>query len=367
MAATKTAQRNYTHLHLIGAASRQVVEGVHGWKLGRKFYPKRSGSQHLTGSKYLDLKSGMVYSRRKANPKPKNPVGKVSKKQLGHAWATIKKYDKQHGIKPLKQRRNSTTINIRAKHVDLTRGTHNPSFRAEIRQLEREYQAQLNQLAKIAIKQAGMHPKTDAERAEYRALETVAKGIKAEASALRAKIKELTRNEEWEKEKQKQKNPKRGKRGKRNPDELMRAAREAYHEFHGREPHRVLDLWAPKGSGAPQAVTILGPLHRIFLEGKTPLQFGGRPDSPQLAEHPVTKDQLYVLGKNYRLTPSQGGVITRIEYVAKKDHLGDRVQTIYYHRAGEETGERPRLVVNEDGHALIKGGAYWIDSAGIHN
>lgn len=157
-------------------------------------------------------------------------------------------------------------------------------------------------------------------------------------------------------------------RSRRNPDaELMTAARQAYHEFHGREPHKVVDMFAPTGSGAPQVVTILGPLHKIYLQGKTPLDFGGRPDSPQLAEHPVSKNQLYVLGRNYKLSPAQGGVITRIEYVAKKDHLGDKVKTIYYHKAGEETGERPRLVINKDGHALIAGGAYWIDSAGIHN
>jgi hypothetical protein len=153
----------------------------------------------------------------------------------------------------------------------------------------------------------------------------------------------------------------------KNSDKLMTAAVEAYQEFHGKEPRKVVDEYAPKGSGAPKIVTVLGPIHRIFLEGKTPLKFGGRPDSPKLAEHPLTKRQLYLLGRNYQLSAGQGGVITRIEYVAKKEHLGDQVRTIYFHRMGEETGEKPRLVVNDEGLALIKGGNYRIDAAGIHN
>jgi len=86
---------------------------------------------------------------------------------------------------------------------------------------------------------------------------------------------------------------------------------------------------------------------------------------------------MVVLGKHYTLKNWKGkrrnpdgftdlGEISVIEYAATKDHL-DGKPTLYYHRMGEDGGEKPHAVVNGEGLLLIEGGDYTITSRGIEN
>jgi len=83
-------------------------------------------------------------------------------------------------------------------------------------------------------------------------------------------------------------------------------------------------------------------------------------------------------GKLHIGTPTQGhvvfggpahdfGKIREIEYSEKKPHLGYTKQTIFFHKMGEETGQKPTLRTDGKGGARIVGGAYEIRREGIVN
>jgi hypothetical protein len=83
-------------------------------------------------------------------------------------------------------------------------------------------------------------------------------------------------------------------------------------------------------------------------------------------------------GKLHIGTPTKGhvvfggpahdyGKIREIEYQERKPHLGYHKQTLFFHKLGEETGQKPRLVTDGKGGARIVGGAYKIRREGIIN
>lgn len=83
-------------------------------------------------------------------------------------------------------------------------------------------------------------------------------------------------------------------------------------------------------------------------------------------------------GKLHIGTPTKGHVIfggpahnyghvKEIEYEESKPHLGYTKKTIFFHKLGEETGQKPRLVTDGKGGAKFVGGAYKIKREGIIN
>ena len=111
---------------------------------------------------------------------------------------------------------------------------------------------------------------------------------------------------------------------------------------------------------------------KLHIKGGKTYNFKG---VPTLAQHPKT-DQLFVLGKNYTVNaPKKNpgdrmvdlGEVKTIEYEAVKTHLGDSKPVRYYHHFGEEGGERPHALVNEEGLIIFSGGDYYIRPEGIRD
>ena len=143
-------------------------------------------------------------------------------------------------------------------------------------------------------------------------------------------------------------------------------------EFVGRPSTKTKTLYAPNGSGASGTLAQLGKLHKLHIKGGKTYNFKG---VPTLAQHPKT-DQLFVLGKNYTVNaPKKNpgdrmvdlGEVKTIEYEAVKTHLGDSKPVRYYHHFGEEGGERPHALVNEEGLIIFSGGDYYIRPEGIRD
>lgn len=149
-------------------------------------------------------------------------------------------------------------------------------------------------------------------------------------------------------------------------------ARAAFKEFTGKPSRKVINNYAPKGSGARGTLAAMGKLKKIFVKGRTPLDFKNA--NATLARDPKS-NQMFVLGKGYKLAlPRKNptgmedlGPITRIEYEAEKVHLGDKGNVIYFHRMGEEGGKKPHCLVNSEGLIIISGGDYSIGAEGIRN
>lgn len=83
-------------------------------------------------------------------------------------------------------------------------------------------------------------------------------------------------------------------------------------------------------------------------------------------------------GKLHIGTPTKGhvvfggpahnyGHVREIEYEESKPHLGYAKKTLFFHKLGEETGVKPRLVTDGKGGAKFVGGAYKIRREGIIN
>jgi hypothetical protein len=159
---------------------------------------------------------------------------------------------------------------------------------------------------------------------------------------------------------EKTENPKRRRTRRTNPA----AERELYESFTGKRARKNSDVTAP--TGTPSHVAKLGDLRLIQTTDGRKWKFSG-PHAPVLAAD--RKQKLHVVGGRYRANPAgeSCGEIDRIEYEASKPHLGHAKRSIYYHQLGEDTGERPTLRIDQDGLIRIEGGAYWIESDGIHN
>ena len=157
-------------------------------------------------------------------------------------------------------------------------------------------------------------------------------------------------------------------RKRRNPDAATEQAAEDFEQFHGRPPKGQVEMeisdHAPK-----KGLSVLGALREIKLSnGST-----WRPMRTNLLRD--TRGRLWIGGPKYQ--PKISGLsaqevvsvaqIIHVVYAAKKNHLGDKNSVEYIHTLGEETGERPLLAVDNQGYAIIHGGAYSIDERGIIN
>jgi len=137
-----------------------------------------------------------------------------------------------------------------------------------------------------------------------------------------------------------------------------------YEKFNGRPSRRSRNVAAP--AGTPRDLAQLGRLRTLkTVDGRTWRFPGDR--APFLAAD--SRGKLHIVGGQYRANPAgeDCGEIDLIEYQTRKPHLGHHKETIYYHKLGEDTGERPTLKITPEGELVIHGGAYRIESDGIHN
>jgi uncharacterized protein YoaH (UPF0181 family) len=157
---------------------------------------------------------------------------------------------------------------------------------------------------------------------------------------------------------------------KRNPmtdSEIDRAAA-LYSKFHGKSATEVkeyLTSMRTKFAGLGKLVSL------IMADRDVQIQWANK-EQPMLAADPDGK-QLYIIGGNQDLQLPAGkdfldlGEVEQIEYFTQKDF--DQFQPIvYFHKFGEETGERPRLMYDTYSQRLhLIGGAYKIKKDGIIN
>jgi hypothetical protein len=140
--------------------------------------------------------------------------------------------------------------------------------------------------------------------------------------------------------------------------------------FTGTKSKKTLSLLAPKG--APRSMAILGKLVKVKTRSKTftPPRKSGRNPEGDIYLAASDSGQLYIVGESLPVVPGPPrdlGEIVEIDYTARKPHLGYGQTTEFFHELGEETGERPHLVTDSEGHLKIVGGEYYIEKDGIHN
>jgi len=142
------------------------------------------------------------------------------------------------------------------------------------------------------------------------------------------------------------------------------AVTELYQSFSGKRARRKNAVTAP--TGTPSNLAKLGRLRLIQTTDGRRWKFSGSEAPFLAADH---KQKLHVVGGRYRANPAgcECGEIARIEYETSKPHLGQETPAIYFHELGEESGERPTLVIDDEGLIRIEGGDYWIEADGIHN
>lgn len=160
--------------------------------------------------------------------------------------------------------------------------------------------------------------------------------------------------------------------GKRANGAGTSLARKRRAEFVGRPSRKVVNSYAPKGSGAKGTLVAMGKLKKLKIKGRPAIDFKG---VPMLAHDPKT-DRMFVLGKGYSMKlfkkrNPEGiedlGEVTHIEYEAVKTQLGDTEPVVYVHELGEEGGERPHALVNEENLLILEGGEYYITPEGIRD
>lgn len=161
-----------------------------------------------------------------------------------------------------------------------------------------------------------------------------------------------------------------------NPSDQDQAVR-LFEDFSGREASRIIQK--QESAAMRMDYAALGDLD--YLKVKTPdgeaAMFNFEGDKVKLAGAPNRK-QLYLIGGNQNLdgeldaTALQKdfvdlGECTEVQYIARKVHISP-VPTSYFHKFGEDTGERPRLMYDKlKKRIFFVGGAYKITDRGIEN
>lgn len=137
-------------------------------------------------------------------------------------------------------------------------------------------------------------------------------------------------------------------------------AAELHQEFLGRPPQGSFVGILPEGS--PKEVAMLG---ELVLIKTTQEEIEFDENEAMLC---ADADRRLYIATDETLDPYDDlGEIKRIDYMATKDHMDDGPDTIYFHKLGEEGGERPKLITDHDGAMVIAGGDYSIESAGLVN
>jgi hypothetical protein len=150
-----------------------------------------------------------------------------------------------------------------------------------------------------------------------------------------------------------------------------------FKSFSGRDPSGVLEMQMSAAMRLDYAA--LGDLDYLMV--KTPkgewAKFTFDGDRVKLASSPDGK-QLYCIGGNQNLNSVLDasslqkdfidlGLCVEVQYLARKVHISPD-PTDYYHKFGEETGDRPRLMYSRlQKQVFFVGGAYRVTSRGIEN
>jgi hypothetical protein len=248
----------------------------------------------------------------------------------------------------------------------------NPSpaaLKAHIKKLEKERDRLTKRIRQewAALSRYGsLWPRYPEGSALYRGHMASARKAKSEAQRLEAQAQDVDRMIERAYGALAQAQP------HRNPSPAAKAKKH-FQSFRGRPSLKADAVKAP--AGTPRDVAALGQLRKLKLKNGTVLKFGKGPSAPFAARD--NKGKIHIVGGNYRIgtggrrrNPDGAvdmGEIAVIEYVADKPHLGEENDVLWFHKFGEEGGERPHLVVDGEGLAHVEGGDYYIRPEGVRD
>ena len=161
-----------------------------------------------------------------------------------------------------------------------------------------------------------------------------------------------------------------------NPSDQDQAVR-LFEDFSGRQASKIIQK--QESAAMRMDYAYMGDLE--YLIAKTPdgdeVEFGFYGEGVKVAGAP-TRTQIYLIGGRQNLdgeldaTALQKdfvdvGDCLEIQYVARKVHIAPE-PTSYFHKFGEDTGERPRLMYDKlKKRIFFIGGAYKITDRGIEN
>ena len=167
---------------------------------------------------------------------------------------------------------------------------------------------------------------------------------------------------------------------RKNPDIPLREASNLFREFHGRGPHKVIEMQIDEQRRG--TYTALGELWELHFKApnRQLIKLGFEGNHVKLASSPDGK-QLYLIGGDQAMPESllkQFGADTgkdfidlgeavSVVYVTRKGFDGFK-QSAYVHKFGEEGGFRPEGFYNRlSRNIVLAGGSYRIESPGIIN
>lgn len=361
----------------VGEAKAATRDGVKGWMVARKFFPRSATPKtaRLTSGAMLDLKYGDVWKlKRKGNPKKKATARKRNIQFMtgdGYPMRASWDYD------PVRagEGRTGRADYFSRPHVIGGKKISGAKLRQLVEKKQREAVARAEERLKKArasrdderIEKAKDH--LARTRAKVRAAKTTSGAIKSDKET----EKKRTQRRQLAAEKAQRKatttrlasrSLQRSvplKRKRRNPND---AAKASYESFQGKTSTKSTSLNFPNGT--PANVYKLGSLHSITLaDGRTI-----KPAGKAVWLCADTKGKLHLGTTGERLTNAPKGSLGKVkevEYITSKPHLGDSKPARYFHQLGEETGEKPTLYSDGNGGLVFKGGAYSITSRGIVN
>jgi hypothetical protein len=143
-----------------------------------------------------------------------------------------------------------------------------------------------------------------------------------------------------------------------------------YEEFQGRPVTGEYEAVAPNGT--PDELAELGTLAWLEIVDSIGQYLTINFDTPN-NQAPIlcadVRGNLHIVGGTYRMTDNAGetfGSITRIAYIAHKDHIENGKEFEFVHEFSEESGgELPKLKIDKDGLFKVSGGVYKLGSPGI--
>jgi hypothetical protein len=357
----------------------QAKKTPQGWKVGRKTFAQGRGTVNVSSGYYLDKSTGFVYAKRERNKTRRRNI------EMGfydeHGFHPIRaSSDYSEGQRPSRSKK-ARTRKAKAKST----ASHRRTVKARKKTTSRLAGRSLSRSVPLKRKRKNIsegfydpsgvfHPirsATDYDRATAGETNRKARRTKSKKRiAAKRKASATARHRSVVKARKatttrlasrslKKSVPLKKARGRKNP-----SAESIRKEFAGRVgPKRdvFLPASAPSGKFAK-----LGKLVSITTEQGTIKPVHG--SAVLLAD---TNGKLHIgslSGAPLFDGPARSfGKVKKIEYDESKPHLGYPGPIIWFHRMGEETGQRPTLHADGKGGLVFRGGAYRLTSRGIEN
>ncbi|MDE2019804.1 MAG: hypothetical protein KGJ13_05680 [Patescibacteria group bacterium] len=381
-------RNGYLDLVIAGMAKR----GSKGWRIGGKEIPFGQGIVPVKAGHFLDKKSGTIFQRVARNPPKASP--KRTYNVVPFASSVLGAYAR------LKLERGGSVVAVKRWLIE--QENVEPSLvHREVNRMVAEIQSAKSHLnpknvAVGAYYGGAFHPyRSSDDYDESRVGHPTRK--KAKRAAVRKAIRTVTDKVETRKRKattsrlagrslsrsvplkagSKLRNPrykadfigrqgmvkiKRSRRSGKNPSPV--ANRRAFAGTYTGQKK----LYFPDGT--PEGLSKLGRLVLLKTQRGT-IKPTRRNPADEIWLCQDQKGKLHIGATStaplYSGTAQDLGEVTRLEYQEAKPHLGYDDPVVWFHKLGEETGERPTLHSDGKGGLRFKGGAYTIEPRGIVN